>query len=158
MLINHSNYLKAEDAIRDILMMYVDLVDATAGFGHNADVYIRFDPLEYVDAAIEGDEYHYLDIDLLRSGSAIAILCGFYDLWLEGQSLVGNPWSDRVELALAQGRLSRFSGIEAVVREAIHRRKMPLDDPWFDGALAPIYREFVVSFFSRLASSSANAS
>jgi hypothetical protein len=156
-LINHTNYAAAEEAVRDILMMYVDLADHTAGFGHAADVYIRFDPLEFVDAAIEGDGYHYVDLDLLRSGSAIAILCGLYDLWCEEQPLVGNPLSTRLELALTEGRLSRFPDIEAVIREAFLRREMALDDPWFDTAIAPIYRKYVLSFFGRLASSDCNA-
>lgn len=156
-LINHTNYLEAEEAVRDILMMYVDLADHTAGFGHAADIYIRFDPFEFIDAEIEGEGYYYVDLDLLRSGSAIAILCGLYDLWCEGQQLVGGPLSTRLELALTGGRLSRFPDIEEVIREAILRREMTLDDPWFDTAVAPIYRKYVLSFFGRLASSDRDA-
>lgn len=63
-LINHTNYLEAEEAVRDILMMYVDLADHTAGFGHAADIYIRFDPFEFIDAEIEGEGYYYVDLDL----------------------------------------------------------------------------------------------
>ncbi|MDP3736185.1 MAG: hypothetical protein Q8R02_02280 [Hyphomonadaceae bacterium] len=137
-------------------MMYVDLADHTAGFGHAADVYIRFDPLKFIDAEIETDGYHYVDLDLLRLGSAIAILCLFYDLWCEEQALVGNPGTARFEIALATGRLARFPDVEAVISEAMLRPEMAIDDPWFDTAVAPIYRKYVVSFFGRLASSDRN--
>ncbi|MEQ1610343.1 MAG: hypothetical protein ABL956_15460 [Hyphomonadaceae bacterium] len=155
--INHSNYAEADEAVRDILMMYVDLVDHTAGFGHAADIHIRFDPLKFIDAEIEGEGYYYVDLELLRSGSAIAILCGLFNLWCEEQPLVGHPLATRLELALAGGRLSRFPDIEAVIREAMLRPEMALDDPWFDTAVAPIYQKYVVSFFGRLASSDRNA-
>lgn len=155
-LINRANYEEAVDAVKDILMMYVDLTDNTAGFGHAANTYIRFDPLKFVDAEVVDDGYYYVDLDLLRSGSAIAILCEFYDLWCEEQPLVGNPRSRRFELALNEGQLKRFPDIEAAIRDALFRTDMTLDDPWFDTAVHPIYRKYVVSFFDRLASSDRN--
>lgn len=151
-VIGGENYLEAAEAIRDILMLYVDLTDTTAGFGHNADVHIRFDPIKFVDAEVKTDGYYYVDLDLLRAGSAIAIVCVFYDLWSEEQPLSGNSMSARYEIALSNGRLARFPDIETVLREAIARNQMPLDDPWFERALIPIYRKYVLEFFARLAS------
>ncbi|PKP87302.1 MAG: hypothetical protein CVT78_09275 [Alphaproteobacteria bacterium HGW-Alphaproteobacteria-17] len=150
-VIDSENYLEAAEAVRDILMLYVDLADSTAGFGHGADWSIRFDPIKFVDSGVKTDGYHYVDIDLLQEGSAIAIICVFYDLWCEDQPLQGHPVSERYEVALSEGRLARFPDIEVILREALVRNQMPSDDPWFERALIPIYRKYVLGFFARLA-------
>lgn len=151
-IITADNYHEADDAVRDILMMYVDLADATAGFGHNADANIRFDPFTFVDAEVEGgDRYHYVDIDLLRAGSAIAILCAFYDVWIEEQKLKQHPLTKRFQAAVDEKRLRRFSDIEGVITEAIARNHAPIEDQWIEKAVGPIYRKYVLSFFARLA-------
>jgi hypothetical protein len=150
-VIGDDNYPEAAEAIRDILMLYADLAGSTAGFGHAADVHVRFDPLKFVDAEAASGARHYVDLDLLREGSAIAILCVFYDLWCEDQPLSGHAASLRYEAALAEGRLHRFGDIEAVLRAAIERSPVAPDDPWFDAALAPIYRTYVRGYFARLA-------
>jgi len=150
-VVGSQNYPEALDAIRDILMLYVDLADSTQGFGHNADTYVRFDRLKFVDAQVESDGYHYVDLELLRAGSAIAIVCVFYDLWCEDQPLSGHPASERYEVAIAGGRLSHFPDIEAVLRDALNRKYLAIDDPWFEHALNPIYRKYVCGFFERLA-------
>ena len=149
-VIDRDNHGEALDAMRDILMLYVDLTD-TRGFGHAADIHIRFDPLMFVDAQTDGSSAVYVDMDLLRAGSAIAILCTFYDLWCEEQHLKDNSRGERYQLALEQGRLAAFPDVEAVLREAIRRDHMPIDDPWMDEAVEPIYRKYVLGFFRRLA-------
>lgn len=111
-IIDASNYHDAEDALRDILMTYVDLADHTGGFGHNADVYVRFNPLKFVDAQLDDDSYYYVDLELLQAGSAIAILCAFYNLWNEEQELNGHPLTRHFQTAVDEGRLSRFPDIE----------------------------------------------
>jgi hypothetical protein len=150
-VIDSENYLEAAEAIRDILMLYVDLADSTAGFGHAADWPIRFDPIKFVDSVVKTDSYDYVDLNLLQAGSAIAIICMFYNLWCEEQPLKGHPLSERYEAALLAGRLARFPDIEVVLREAVARNQMPLGDPWFERALIPIYRKYVLGFFARLA-------
>jgi len=150
-IIGIQNYQKAEDAVRDILMMYVDLADATAGFGHNADVYVRFDPLKFVDAEADDGGSSYVDLELLRSGSAIAILCAFYDAWIEEQKLEGHPLTKRFQDAIEAGRLNRFPDIEGVILEAIRRNCAPIEDQWMDDAVRPIYRKYVIGYFARLA-------
>jgi hypothetical protein len=150
-IINAANYEEAADAVRDILMTYVDLVDATRGFGHNADVYVRFDPLKFIDAEVEDTGRYYVDLELLRSGSAVAILCAFYNLWTEEQELDGHPDTKRFQVAVEEGRLSRFPDIESVIAEAIRRNCATIEDLWIDHAVAPIYRKHVLGFFARLA-------
>ena len=151
-VISSENYREAEEAVRDILMLYVDLADATAGSGHAADVHIRFDPLRFVDARGDGTRNHYVDLDLLRAGSAIAVVCAIYDLWCEEQHLQGNPLVIRYEAALDGGRLSAFPDIEELLRTAFARAYLPLEDPWIEEAVGPIYRKYVLGFFRRLAS------
>ena len=151
-VITSENYGEALDAVRDILVTYVAMVDDYCGFGHASDFGVRFDPLRFLDAETDAKAY-YVDLDLLRAGAAIAILCTFYDLWCEEQHLRGHPRSERYEAALNGGRLQRFPDIEAVVREAIKRNSMPLDDPWFEDAVKPIYRKYVLGYFQRLIAS-----
>lgn len=149
-IINADNYQEAQDAIRDILMTYVDLADSTEGFGHNADVYIRFDPLKYVDAEVEDARTHYVDLELLRSGSAVALLCALYDMWIEEHALDGLPLTVRIQAAILQGRLSRYPDIESVITQVIRRNCGPIEDFWIETAVAPIYRKYVLGFFARL--------
>ena len=149
-IINAGNYHEAANAVRDILMMYVDLAHATAGFGHNADVDVRFDPLKFVDAETNDPDTHYVDLDLLRSGSAVAILCAFYNIWTEEQSIDGHPLTKRFQAAVDEGRLGRFPDIEGVIVEAVRRNGAPIEDLWIEDAVAPIYRKYVLGFFAGL--------
>lgn len=150
-LITSENYLEAAEAIRDILMMYVEMADGYGRFGHASDVHIRFDPLRFINAETD-DKAYYIDLDLLRSGSAIAILCTYYDLWAEEDRVYSHPGNKRYQSALDGGRFSAFPDIEAVIREALSRDEIPANDPWFDEAVVPIYRKYVRGFFQRLAS------
>ena len=149
-LVTEENYPEAVEAISDILSMYVGMADDYEGMGHSSDINVRFDPLCFVDAMAD-DKAYYVDLELLRAGSAMVILCRYYDLWLEGQSLRGSPQNERYEAALNEGRLAAFPDIEAVLREALTRGELPIDDPWFEAAVAPIYGKYVQTFFRRLA-------
>ena len=151
-LVTHENYGDATDAIRDILLIYVAMADDYSGFGHASDAGSRFDPLRFIDAE-DDRKAHYVDMQLLREGSAVAILCWYYDLWSEGQALRGQ----RFEAALNEGRFAAFPDIEAVLREALIRDTMPMDDPWFEAAAAPIYTKYVRGYFQRLAANDRNA-
>ena len=147
-LITKSNHNEATDAVRDILMMYVDMADSYAGFGHASDVYIRFDRLKFVDARDDGNAA-YVDLELLRAGSAIAILCFFYDLWCEEQRLSG-PHTTQYEEAIKLGRLEAFTDIDKVLKEVVRREYVALDDDWLETAVAPIYRKYVQGYFKAL--------
>ena len=149
--ITPENYDEALGAVRDILLMYVDMAEGYEGFGHAVDVAINFDPLRFVDAEVAG-EGHLLNLDLLRAGSAMAVLCRLYDAWAEEQNVAG-PHTQRYQEALAAGKLRHAPEIEAVALEALRRNTMTLDDPWFEKAVAPIYRKYVLGYFGRLAAS-----
>lgn len=151
-LITSDNYEEALDAVRDVLLMYEEMASDYEGFGHASDVYVRFDPLKFIDAETDEKAY-YVNVDLLQSGSAVAILCAFYDLWCEEQGLSNHPLTKHYQDALESGRLRQFPDIEEVIRAAIARDVMPLEDGWFDEAVLPIYRKYVLGLFARLASS-----
>jgi len=150
--ITMSNYEEALRAIRDILLMYVEMAESDDGFGHNGDVSIQFDPLQFIDAETDG-KAHYVNLNLLRAGCAIAVLFQYYNRWGEEQGLAENIYLAKHQAALDEGRFSLFPDIEEVIREAVARDPMPLDDPWFNGAVAPIYRKYVIGYFARLAAS-----
>lgn len=140
---------EALQAIRDILLLYVDMAESYAGFGHAVDCNLRFDPLRFVDATLETPPGRapVVDLDLLRAGSAVAVLCALYDEWCEFETVTGGRYRE----AILAGRLSAAPDIEQVARTALDRGEIPLDDPWFDAAVEPIYRKYVVGYFTRLA-------
>lgn len=150
-VITEANYSDATDAVRDVLLLFADLAESYAGFGHASDVYIRFDPMQYVDAVSDGKAY-YVNLALLRSGAAVAVVCAVYDLWLEGQSLASNAYGKRVMAALDNGQFRAFEDIEQILRLAFERDSIELTDPWFEQAVIPIYRTYVLDYFRRLAS------
>ena len=147
-VITKENYEEANQAIRDILFLFKELADGYHGFGHAADYGLRFDPLKFVDAEL-GPRFGWGDLDLLRSGSAVAMLCYVYDWWLEESGLNGEHTAG-IREALESGRLGRFPDIEAVLREAFRRNEIPIDDPWFEEAVVPVYRNHVLAYFRRL--------
>lgn len=125
------------------------MAQSYAGFGHAVDINLRFDPLTYVDAELATTPGHapMLDIDLLRTGSAVAILCALYDEWCEFETVEGS----RFRSAVDEGRLRFAPDVEAVAREALARGPMPLEDAWFEQAVEPIYQRRVVGLFADLA-------
>lgn len=146
-VITCDNSDEAEDAVRDILRMYVEMAQNGRGFFHNSDVFIRFDPLKFIDAVPDDRPYHYCDLDLLRAGCAIAILCDLYNDWDMGESAAGSPYRAAVE----GGKLAAFPDIESVARQGLLLDSGPELDRWLEPALAPIYRKYVLGYFSRLA-------
>lgn len=147
--ITRENYEEAQEATRDILTMFVEMAESYSGFGHAVDIAVRFDPLKFVDAE-RAPEVVWVDIDLLRSGSAVAVLASLYDLWCEFEAVDVPHRGSRQKQAIEAGRLHHFPDIEAVAREALRRDRMPLEDPWFDEAVRLIYRKHVLGYFRRL--------
>ncbi len=154
-LITEDNYNEATDAVRDILLMYVEMAHGYEGFGHAVDYAVRFDRLKFVDAEVEG-RLGGVMLDLLHEGSAMAVLCFFYDLWCEENHLAGPHTQPYVD-ALDQGRLRAFPDIEKVIRESVGRDFMSIEDEWFEAAVVPIYRKYVLGYFSLLAGSDRSA-
>ena len=113
--ITEENYQKAYDAIRDILFMYVDLVESYGGFGHNIERG-RFSPLEFVDAPIiEPEGYTFgIDVPLLQSGSAIALLCELSDAWDDYETWDVKSWPlmPLIKEANEAGRFSHLPEIQ----------------------------------------------
>lgn len=140
---------EAQEAIRDILLLYVDMAESYAGFGHAVDCNLRFDPLRFVDATLDTPPGYapVVDLDLLHNGAAVAVLCALYDEWCEFETVTGGRYRE----AILAGRLSATPDIEQVARTALDRGAIPLEDPWFDAVVEPIYRKYVVGYFARLA-------
>ena len=147
-VINTENYQDALDAIRDIRFLYVEMAESYSGFGHASDVNINFDPLKYVDAELDNPPGYapLIDMDFLRNGSAVLILCRLYDEWCEHDAVYGSRYKDAIE----GGRLHFTPDVETVAKEALRRGQIPVEDPWLDAAVEPIYQRYVVKYFGRL--------
>lgn len=144
---------EARDALRDILLMYVDMADSYGGFGHATALAVRFDPLKFVGAdLIDGPEGELgIDLAFLRTGSAIALLCRLFDEWCETDQITLDGAGQRAFQALAAGRLRHVPDVEAVVRECFDRAGHAPDSVWLKTRVAPIYERHVRGFFLRMA-------
>lgn len=142
------NASEAMDAVKDILLLYAGMAESYSGFGHASNVHLKFDPLKFVDAELLTPEGYapLLDLDFLRTGSAMAVLCQLYQDWCEFETVDGG----RHRSAILEGRLRFAPDIEAVAKEALRRGAIPLDDLWFDNAVEPIYQRYVVGHFEAL--------
>ena len=148
-VVNQENSRGAVDAVRDILLMYVNM--AEEGFiPHNADWPIRFDPLMYVDAVQDSERTFYVDMDLLHAGSALAMVARYFSAWSEEQGV--HAWKDteRYAEAVSAGRLAHLPEIEAVLVEHLSGRHAAPDDPWFDEVTPALCETYVRSYFRRL--------
>ncbi|MFC4455270.1 hypothetical protein [Deinococcus sonorensis] len=142
----------ARQALRDILFLYADLAGSYGGVGHGADTG-TFDPHQFLDVDLEQcpDLDRTLDLALLRQGSAIALLCGVYDLWNEAEDVrLDDPWVDRLRAALAQGSFRCCPDIEHVILETFESH-FRYDDPWLHQQAQPLYERYVRAYFARLA-------
>ncbi len=132
--------------------MYVDLAES-CGFAHGIDAG-SFDPFQFIDAIVEvAPEYASpVDIDLLRQGSAIAILCGLYNMWSEFDNVNnGGWWSERLHTAIAQARFEYCPDVEQLLVETF-KRNPGYGDTWFEEKFKPIYKKYVADYFTRLGS------
>lgn len=149
-VVNQENYWTAVDAVRDILVMYVNVAE-DGRIIHNADWAIRFDPLMYIDAVQDTERTYYLDMDLLRAGSALAMVVRYFSAWSEEQRV--HAWSDteRYAEAVAARRLAHLPDVEAVLVEHLSGRHAAADDPWFDDVTPALCETHVRRYFRRLA-------
>ncbi len=149
-VVNQENSAAAVDAVRDILVMYAELAEDGRVI-HNADWPIRFDPLMYVDAVQDSDRTYYVDMDLLRAGSALAMVVRYFSAWSEEQGV--HAWTDteRYAEAVAAGRLAHLPDVEAVLVEHLSGRHAAADDPWFDAMTPALCETYVRTYFRRLA-------
>jgi hypothetical protein len=147
MIIDEHNYQLADDAIRDILFMYRDLVLSYRGFGHNVDR-IRYNAFEYSHVEVrerQGETYD-IDTELLMSGSAIAIICMISDIWDESDpsDLMPCAYFKRVEDQLNNGGFADFPDLQKVLRFGLK------DEAAFRALLPQVYEDYVLGYFREL--------
>ncbi|GGO29852.1 hypothetical protein [Deinococcus humi] len=153
-VITHENSDEARQALRDILFLYVDLAESYNGFGHGMDRG-TFDPFRFLDAEAEEPANPPVNLTLLRQGSAVALLCGLYDLWNEAEDVnIDHPWVERLRSALAQWRFAACPDIAQVMVETFERYSR-FDDPWLGEQVQPLYEKYVAAYFIRLATGQA---
>jgi len=151
-VITQDNRTEAADAVRDILLMYADLA-LDGVLTHNAEWPIRFDPLKFVDAVQDSADYYYVDVDLLRTGSAMAMVATF---WNEQQGTFAGAKTEAYAAAIQDGRLRQIPDIEAVIVEFLKGEHSALQDPWFDQAGARLCEVHVRNYFRCLAESASS--
>jgi hypothetical protein len=142
------NYQEAYDAIRDILFMYVDLVESYEGIGHN----VRrgdFKALDYIDARVVEPEGYTFNIDetLLLPGAAISLLCELSDAWAEFETWDVKRWPliYETKLAYEANRFSHLPDIEKAVALSFGSNQEA-----FREQLKLVYEAHVCSYFKRL--------
>lgn len=148
-LITLENYPGAGDAVRDILMMYVELA-GDQFFIHNVDVHIRFDPLKFVDARPDPTNAYYVDLGLLQAGSALAIVALFHTFWAAERGVHAGARTEEFIQAIHDGRLAHLPDIEAVLLEFLKGEHADMSDPWFGDATKSLIEAYVNPFFRNL--------
>ncbi len=129
-------------------MMFADIAEE-GGRLTDANIWIRFEPLKFIDVADDG-KYNYGNLELVRAGSAISILCDFYDRWEEERPLLDHITTPFVA-AIREGRLTPYMDIGDTIIEALEREEANTLWPWFNHAVCPIYQKYIKSFFAKLA-------
>lgn len=149
--LTYRDHQEVSQAMRDILFLYVEMAESYAGLGHAVDTG-TFDPYQYLDAEVDPsfESSFPVDIDVLRQGAVIAILCRLYDIWCEVEDL-NDASTSALRVALAQGRFWRFPEVNQLLTEAF-KRNPPFEDPWLHEVLKPIYRTYVANYFTTLGS------
>ncbi|MEF2279541.1 hypothetical protein V3W47_14690 [Deinococcus sp. YIM 134068] len=137
--------------IRDILFMYVEMAES-GGFFHNIDTG-SFDALRFVDAELDVGPHHAppVDLDLLRMGSAINLLCRLNDCWVEHDT-IELPENDFFREAVRDGKFLHLPDIEVLLVETFSRSSSELEG-WLDEQLRFIYERHVLAYFARLSRS-----
>lgn len=148
MEITPDNVKHAREAIKDILFMYVDLIQSYGGFGHNIATG-RFRAIELIDVGLyEERDYDSfkVDISLLQAGSAISLLCKLSDAWDENGSWnVGTlPFVD-TKRAYEAGRFDHLPEIHKAFSLGFGS-----NEEAFRNQLAKVYRQHVCGYFSNL--------
>jgi hypothetical protein len=145
--LNSSDFLfELRSATRDVLGMYWDMVTTYSGFGHSVDTgSLNF--LRFVDLPVEQADPSILEeLQLVRIGSAIAILCQVDDSWLEYDTFpADSPYYRGIAEALESGRLAHLPEFETAVRAGLASFAS------FRAAANPLYEKYVVGYFQYLA-------
>ena len=148
MTITSDNYQIANDATRDILYMYVDLIESYGGFGHNINTG-SFDPLSFIDVDVIEPEGASLEIDVafLQSGSSIALLCALSDAWDEYDTWNVKHWSLMTEIkkAFEGKRFTHLLEINKAIELGFGK-----DEVAFREQLEVVYRKYVCAYFHEL--------
>jgi hypothetical protein len=138
---------RANAALRDILFLFMDMIDTYGGFGHGLDTGL-FRPLDFIDSRLIVVDEDNLGVNmrLLRSGSGIAVLCAISDSWDECQSAdLRLPILCEAKQALDVGRFRHMYEIEKAVRLGLGS-----DESAFRNQLSVVYERYVVSYFFKL--------
>ena len=148
-IINKETMDEARDAIREIVMLYVGLADE-GRFMHNSDAEGRLDCLRFIDAEADPKAY-WCDMELLRTGSAIALLAILVTRWEEMDGPEQLYLEPKYRAAVEQGRLHHTPDVETLIRAALERDELDQDEPWLRQGLDVVLRTHVRGFFRRLA-------
>jgi len=148
MKITTDNVHEAENAIRDILYMYHDLVRSYKGFGHNIDCG-KFNPLNYIDAVLEEPEgYTFgIDLELLQNGSAVALLCDLVNMWDEFETSDVQAWPiiGQIKAAIASGRLVHMPELKKAIELGLAN-----SEEAFREEIIIIYQKHVCGYFNHM--------
>lgn len=148
MKITTNNVHEAENAIRDILYMYYDLVKSYRGFGHNIDCG-KFSPLNYIDAVLEEPEgYTFaIDLELLQIGSAVALLCDLVNMWDEFETSDVQVWPiiGQIKTALISGRFGHLPELQKAIELGLGN-----SEEAFRKEISSIYQKHVCGYFKRM--------
>ena len=90
-------------------------------------------------------------MELLRTGSAIALLCILVTNWEEMDEPGPLYLQPHHREAVEQGRLRHTPDVEALIHSVLERDEVDPNEPWLREGLEAILRTHVRGFFRQLA-------
>lgn len=149
MKITRDNFKEAQKAIKDILFMYVDLIESYRGFGHNIEIG-QLGKMEFIDVEVdESNNYPFgIDVSLLQSGSAVALLCELSNAWDEHGTWNVKTWSHIMQIKRAY-ESGRF---DVLPKELIKAFSLGFgnDETAFRNQLGTVFRIHVYGYFEKI--------
>ena len=99
----YEKFMRAEDALRDILYMFYTCVDYGFLYDDMGSENGKFDPYTYIDCEISITGYE-TDFSLLHNGSAIKIICSVLERVIQAP----NPNCEKEKALIKSGRMDHI--------------------------------------------------
>lgn len=144
--LNYEKFVKANEAIKDILFMYRELVNYSDLFDDFGIEDGSFEPSIYVDCNAEELGINQDDVKLLHEGAAIKLICSVFQAWGQGDYPNSEPHSVMIaKKLLEKERLKHIPELEHVLKTVLISSDKARESS------KEIYKNYVLGYFKKLA-------
>ena len=139
------DFLKAQNAIRDILFMYRECADYSCLYDDFGWEDGEFEPLDYIDCSADDIGMDGLDRQLLHEGSAIKLICHMMQCWGQGNYPQNvNSYTKQIKNAVRLGRLDHLPELKQALEDSFDNIKT------IEKKCTALYQKYIVGYFNKL--------